>query len=74
VRSIPIIVNNGSATLGGGVDGESDRILAGLRASQVPDVFLATNNLTYPGADKKQPVRPVPDSTAAKGRNGKVYP
>ena len=43
--SIHIIVNNGNVTLEGVVDSESDRNLANLRASSVPNVFSVTNNL-----------------------------
>jgi osmotically-inducible protein OsmY len=44
--SIHIIVNNGHVTLEGVVDSESDKNLANLRASSVPNVFSVTNNLT----------------------------
>ena len=43
--SIHIIVNNDNVTLEGVVDSESDRNLAHLRASSVPNVFSVTNNL-----------------------------
>jgi hyperosmotically inducible periplasmic protein len=43
--SIHIIVNNGNVTLEGVVDSESDKNLANLRASSVPNVFSVTNNL-----------------------------
>ncbi len=45
VPSIHLIVKNGNITLEGTVDSESDRNLANLRASQVPNVFSVKNNL-----------------------------
>lgn len=45
VPSIHIIVKNGNVTLEGVVDTESDRNLANLRASGVPNVFSVKNNL-----------------------------
>jgi len=45
VPPIHIIVKNGNVTLEGVVDSDSDRNLAGLRASQVPNVFSVKNNL-----------------------------
>jgi osmotically-inducible protein OsmY len=45
VPSIHIIVNNGSVTLEGVVDSESDKNLANLRANGVPNVFSVKNNL-----------------------------
>jgi hyperosmotically inducible protein len=45
VPSIHIIVKNGNVTLEGVVDNESDKNLANLRASQVPNVFSVKNNL-----------------------------
>lgn len=45
VPSIHIIVKNGNVTLEGVVDSESDKNLANLRASQVPNVFSVKNNL-----------------------------
>jgi hyperosmotically inducible protein len=45
VPPIHIIVNNGNVTLEGAVGSESDRNLANLRASQVPNVFSVKNNL-----------------------------
>jgi hyperosmotically inducible protein len=45
VPPIHIIVKNGNATLEGVVDSESDKNLANLRASQVPNVFSVKNNL-----------------------------
>ena len=45
VPSIHIIVKNGNVTLEGVVDSESDKNLANLRASQVPNVFSVQNNL-----------------------------
>lgn len=46
VPSIHIIVKNGNVTLEGIVDNDSDKNLAYLRASQVPNVFSVKNNLT----------------------------
>jgi hyperosmotically inducible protein len=45
VPPIHIIVKNGNVTLEGAVDSESDKNLANLRASQVPNVFSVKNNL-----------------------------
>jgi hyperosmotically inducible periplasmic protein len=45
VPSIHIIVKNGNVTLEGVVDNESDKNLANLRASAIPNVFSVTNNL-----------------------------
>jgi hyperosmotically inducible protein len=45
VPSVHIIVKNGNVTLEGVVDNESDKNLANLRASQVPNVFSVKNNL-----------------------------
>jgi hyperosmotically inducible protein len=45
VPSIHIIVKNGNVTLEGVVDNESDKNLANLRASAVPNVFSVKNNL-----------------------------
>jgi len=45
VPPIHIIVKNGNVTLEGVVDSESDKNLANLRASQVPNVFSVKNNL-----------------------------
>ena len=45
VPSIHIIVKNGNVTLEGVVDNESDKNLANLRASQVPNTFSVKNNL-----------------------------
>lgn len=45
VPSIHIIVKNGNVTLEGVVDNESDKNMANLRASQVPNVFSVKNNL-----------------------------
>ena len=42
---IHIIVKNGRTTLAGVVDNESDKILAGVRAREVPLVFGVTNEL-----------------------------
>ena len=53
--SIHIIVRNGNVTLEGVVDSESDKNLANLRASAVPNVFSVTNNLTVGSSDKKKP-------------------
>jgi hyperosmotically inducible periplasmic protein len=49
VPSIHIIVKNGNVTLVGVVDNESDRNLANLRASGVPNVFSVKNELTVAG-------------------------
>ena len=43
--SIHIIVNNGNVTLEGVADSKSDKSLANLRASSVPNVFSLTDNL-----------------------------
>ena len=45
IPSIHIIVKNGSVTLEGVVDNQTDKDLAGLRANSVPNVFSVTNNL-----------------------------
>jgi hyperosmotically inducible protein len=45
VPSIHIIVKNGSVTLEGVTDNESDKNLANLRANGVPNVFAVKNNL-----------------------------
>ena len=45
VPSIHIIVKNGNVTLEGVVDTESDKNLANLRASGVPNAFSVKNNL-----------------------------
>jgi len=52
--SIHIIVKNGNVTLEGVVDSESDKNLANLRASAVPNVFSVTNNLTVGSSDGKK--------------------
>jgi len=52
--SIHIIVKNGNVTLEGVVDSESDKNLANLRASAVPNVFSVTNNLTVGSSDSKK--------------------
>ena len=52
--SIHIIVKNGNVTLEGVVDSESDKNLANLRASAVPNVFSVTNNLTAGSSDNKK--------------------
>ena len=52
--SIHIIVRNGNVTLEGVVDSESDKNLANLRASAVPNVFSVTNNLTVGSSDSKK--------------------
>jgi hyperosmotically inducible protein len=51
--SIHIIVKNGNVALEGVVDNESDKNLANLRASAVPNVFAVQNNLTIAASDKK---------------------
>jgi hyperosmotically inducible periplasmic protein len=53
VPSIHIIVKNGNVTLEGVVDSDSDRNLANLRASQVPNVFSVKNNLAVAGSEDK---------------------
>jgi hyperosmotically inducible protein len=50
--SIHIIVKNGNVTVEGVVDSESDKNLANLRASQVPNVFSVKNNLVVAGNRK----------------------
>lgn len=45
VPSIHIIVKNGNVTLEGVVDNESDKNLANIRASGVPNTFSVKNNL-----------------------------
>ena len=45
VPSIHIIVKNGSVTLEGVADNETDKNLAGLRTNGVPNVFSVKNNL-----------------------------
>lgn len=45
VASIHIIVKSGNVTLEGVVDSDSDKNLANLRASGVPNVFSVKNNL-----------------------------
>jgi len=52
VPSIHIIVKNGNVTLEGAVDNDSDKNLANLRASQVPNVFSVKNNLRVVGSGK----------------------
>jgi hyperosmotically inducible protein len=52
--SIHIIVKNGNVTLEGVVDSESDKNLANLRASAVPNVFSVTNNLTVGSSNNKK--------------------
>jgi hyperosmotically inducible protein len=52
VPSIHIIVKNGNVTLEGVVDSESDKNLANLRASQVPNVFSVKNNLVVASEGK----------------------
>jgi hyperosmotically inducible protein len=44
--SIHIIVKQGRVTLEGVVDSESDKVIAGLKAGEVPGVFGVKNNLT----------------------------
>jgi len=44
--SIHIIVKQGRVTLEGVVDTESDKVIAGLKAGEVPGVFDVKNNLT----------------------------
>jgi hyperosmotically inducible protein len=52
--SIHIIVKNGNVTLEGVVDSESDKNLANLRASGVPNVFSVTNNLNISASEPKK--------------------
>jgi len=52
VPTIHIIVKNGSVTLEGVVDSESDKNLANLRANAVPNVFSVKNNLTVASGGK----------------------
>jgi hyperosmotically inducible protein len=52
VPSIHIIVKNGNVTLEGVVDSETDKNLAYLRASAVPNVFSVKNNLVVGGSGK----------------------
>jgi hyperosmotically inducible protein len=52
VPSIHIIVKNGNVTLEGAVDNETDKNLANLRASAVPNVFSVKNNLVVAGNGK----------------------
>lgn len=49
VPSIHIIVKNGNVTLVGVVDNESDKNVAYIRASGVPNVFSVKNELTVAG-------------------------
>ena len=49
VPSIHIIVKNGSVTLEGVVDNETDKNIANLRANGVPNVFSVKNNLVVAG-------------------------
>ncbi|MFZ0320632.1 MAG: BON domain-containing protein [Candidatus Sulfotelmatobacter sp.] len=44
-KPIRIIVKNGHVTLGGVVDNDTDKNLAGVRANSVPGIFSVTNNL-----------------------------
>jgi len=44
-KSIRIIVDNGHVTLMGIVDNNADKIIAGMRAGEVPGVFLVENQL-----------------------------
>lgn len=52
VPSIHIIVKNGNVTLEGMVDNETDKNLANIRASAVPNVFSVKNNLAVAGEGK----------------------
>jgi hyperosmotically inducible periplasmic protein len=51
IPSIHIIVKNGNVTLVGVVDNDSDKNLANIRASAVPNVFSVKNNLSVGGAN-----------------------
>ncbi len=44
-KSIRIIVDNGHVTLLGIVDNNADKIIAGMRAGEVPGVFSVENQL-----------------------------
>jgi hyperosmotically inducible protein len=52
VPSIHIIVKNGNVTLEGAVDNQTDKNIANLRASAVPNVFSVKNNLVAAGDGK----------------------
>jgi len=52
--SIHLIVKNGHVTLEGVVDSESDKNLANLRTSGVPNVFSVTNNLNVSSSEAKK--------------------
>src|SRR5690349_4530719 len=52
VPQMHIIVKNGTVTLEGVVDSETDKNLAGLRANEVPNVFSVKNNLMVAGSSK----------------------
>lgn len=52
IPAIHIIVKNGNVMLEGIVDNETDKNLAYLRASQVPNVFSVKNNLVVAGNSK----------------------
>ena len=52
--SIHIIVKNGHVALEGVVDSETDKNLANLRASGVPNVFSVTNNLNISASEPKK--------------------
>ena len=52
VPSIHIIVKNGNVTLEGVVDNETDKNLANIRTSAVPNVFSVKNNLVVAGEGK----------------------
>jgi hyperosmotically inducible protein len=52
VPSIHIIVKNGNVSLEGVADNETDKNLAGLRASGVPNVFSVKNNLVVANSSK----------------------
>lgn len=54
VASIHIIVKLGNVTLEGLVDSQSDKNLANLRASGVPNVFSVKNNLVVAADEKKR--------------------
>jgi hyperosmotically inducible protein len=53
VPSIHIIVKNGSVTLEGVADSDTDKNLAALRANGVANVFSVENNLVVVGNDSK---------------------
>jgi hypothetical protein len=55
--AIHIVVRNGRTMLVGGVDSESDRLLAGVRAREVPGVFAVDNDLVVRTKSASPPSR-----------------